>query len=104
MVILRDQIPIIWQGIGRHMEEKGISPSEVARYVGLSRENIVKGLKGEFIWLSSNQLALFVDYFGLRNARTKSFEDTADMLTDEERIDLLTAPLREEPRQSTLWK
>jgi hypothetical protein len=104
MVILHEQIPIIWRGIRRHMEEKNISASEIAYSVGLSREAVVKGLKGEFVWLASNHLPLFVDYFGLRNGRSKSFEDTADILTDEECIELLIAPLKEEPRQSTLWE
>lgn len=103
MVILQNQIPIIWQGIAWWMKEKNISPAEIAPKTGFSIERLVKGIKGEFVWLSSNQLTLFVDYFGLRNARNRSYEDIADILSDEECIDLLTAPLREQPRQRNLW-
>jgi len=103
MVILQNQIPNIWKGIAWWMEEKKISPAEIAPYVGFLKEIIVKGLKGEFVWLSSNQLHLFVEYFGLRNPRNRNFEDISDILDDEECIDLLTAPLREKPHQVKLW-
>jgi hypothetical protein len=103
MVILQDQISFIWQGIAWWMKEKNISPVEIAPKIGFSTENFVKGLKGEFVQLATDHLHLLVDYFGLRNARNRNFEDIADILTDEECIDLLTAPLMEQPRQHNLW-
>ena len=104
MVITSDQIPIIWQGIDRWMKIKDITPSELARLTGISEESIKSGIKGIYIQLSSWDLPRFVDAFGLRNARNRSFEDFADVLTDEECIQLLTAPLNEEqPRQRNLF-
>ena len=104
MGIVPEQIPIIWRGIAWRMKNKGITPTELARLTGCSKERIERGIRGEFEWLSSDLLPNFVDAFGLRNARNRSFEDFADILTDEESIQLLTAPLKEEqPRQSNLW-
>ena len=83
---------------------KGIVSAELARLTGCSKKRIERGIRGEFEWLSSDLLPHFVDAFGLRNARNRSFEDFADILTDEECIQLLTASLKEEhPRQRNLW-
>lgn len=104
MVILSHQIPVIWQGIFSWMKIKSISPSALARLTGLSEESIKNGIKGVYIQLSSDDLPRFVDAFGLSNARNRNFEDFADILTDEECIQLLTEPLREEqPHQHNFW-
>jgi len=103
MVIIQDQIPIIWQGISKWMEILNITPADLARVTGYSEETIKRGCKSRLERLSSNMLPSFVDAFGLRNARNRSFEDTADILTDEECIELLTASLRNQPKQNTLW-
>ena len=104
MVIKPEQIPIIWQGILQWIKIKNIKPAELARITGLSKESIERGIKGEYVQLSSYILPNIVDAFGLRNARNRSFEDVAEILTDEECIQLLTEPLKEEhPRQRNLW-
>jgi hypothetical protein len=103
MVIPQEQIPLVWQGIKKCMEILNITPAILARVTGYSEETIRRGCRNGDERLASYMLPVFVDAFGLRNARNRSFEDTADLLTDEECIELLTEPLRQKPHQSNMW-
>lgn len=98
-----NEIKNIWQGICWWMNNKGIPPAELSRLTGFPQARIEMGIRGELERPSSDFVHACVDVFGLRNARNRSFEDTADILTDEECISLLTAPLREKPRQGNFW-
>ncbi len=103
MGIEPNRFSIIWEAIYWWMKAKDISPAELARLTRYPIYRIKKGIKEKTEWLTSDFVHTCVDCFGLRNARNRSFEDTADVLTDEECIQLLTSPLTMRPRQGTLW-
>ncbi len=84
MGIQPEQIQIIWQGILFWMKEKKISPSQLVNLTNSSLYSIEKGIEGNFEWPTSDFIHSCVDAFGLRNARNRSNEETADILSDEE--------------------
>lgn len=104
MGINPNQFPIIWRAIRWWMKRKQIKPATLSRLTGYSIERIQKGIRGETEWLSSDFVHACVDVFGLRNARNRSIEDTADVLTDEECIQLLISPLTTPPDQGSFWE
>ena len=103
MGIKPNQFPIIWRAIRWWMRNKGINPAELYHLTGYSKYRIENGIRGETEWLTSDFLHSCVDVFGLRSSRQRGIEDTIDVLTDEECIELLTAPLRTVPLQGHLW-
>jgi hypothetical protein len=103
MGIIPEQFVIVWQGIASWMERKGINPATLSFYTGYSQARIVRGIRGEREEVTSGFVHACVDFFGLRNSRMRGIEDTADILTDEECVELLTAPLKNNPRQGKLW-
>jgi hypothetical protein len=103
MGIKPNQFPIIWQAIRDWMLNKGINSARLSHLTGYSKDRIENGIKNETEWITSDFLHSCVDHFGLRSSRQRGFEDTIDVLTDEECIELLTAPLRTIPLQGHLW-
>jgi hypothetical protein len=109
MGILPNQYPTIWEGICWWMKKiemmKGIeiSPAVLARLTGFPLDRIQRGVRDWAEPITSDFIHNCVDVFGLRNARNRSFEDTADSLSDEECIELLTAPLKNQSRQGNFW-
>jgi len=98
-----NQFPIIWKGICWWMNEKGIIPAHLALLTGYSKGRIERGIRGEPEWISSDFVHACVDVFGLRLSRQRGIEETADVLTDEECVRLLTEPLRIHARQANFW-
>jgi hypothetical protein len=103
MGISPNQFRIIWEAIYAWMKAKDTSPAELSRLTGYPVYRIEKGIKEKTEWLTSDFVHACVDVFGLRNARNRSFEDIADVLTDEECIQLLTSILTIAPRQGKFW-
>lgn len=103
MGIRPDQFRIIWQAIVWWMDEKGVTPTYLHFQTGYSEERIRRGLNGEPVPIESDFLHSCVGVFGLRSARTRTYEDTEDVMTDEECIEVLTVPLRTTSRQGHLW-
>ena len=87
----------IWQGIRWWMQKLGLTPSELAFRASFSVDFIKRGIGGEPVPIR-HALRNFVEAFGLKSARQKGYEDTADVLTDDEYKQLLK-PLR----QDDLW-
>ena len=104
MGINPNQFPLIWEAIFSWMKKYGIEPAGLAGLTGYPKYRIEEGIRNGTEWLTSDFIHACVDVFGLRNARNRSFEDTADVLTDEECIQLLTSPLTMPPRQGNFWK
>ncbi|MBA7581144.1 hypothetical protein ES708_23046 [subsurface metagenome] len=104
MGINPSQFPIIWQGIRYWMVRKQIAPAKLSSLTGYSTDRIEKGIGGGTEWLSSDFVHDCVDAFGLISARNRSVEDTADVFTDEECIQLLTSPLKVSPHQGGFWE
>ncbi len=103
MGIEPNQFPIIWRAIRWWMRNKVINPVELFSLTGCSKYSIENGIRSGTEWLTSDFLHSCVDVFGLRSSRQRGIEDTVDVLTDEECIELLTAPLRAAPLQGHLW-
>ena len=89
---------IIWQGILGWMDKKGMTSATLARLTGHGEDRIERGIRAEPEPLSSDFLHACVDAFGLRSSRQRGIEDTADVLTDDECIELLMQTLIKRPR------
>ncbi len=103
MGIIPNQYPVIWQAIRWWMEKKLWDSAELALQTGYSKARIERGIRGEPEPPTSDFLHSCVDVFGLRASRQRGIEETADVLTDEECVYLLTEPLRIHVRQASLW-
>ncbi len=103
MGIEPNQFPAIWRAIHWWMHNKGINPAELSFRAKYPKYSIENGIRSGTEWLTSYFLHSCVDVFGLRSSRQRGIEDTADVLTDEECIKLLTAPLKTAPVQGHLW-
>lgn len=103
MGIKPNQFPIIWEAIRCWIHSKGINAAELSLLTGYSKYRIENGIRSGTEWLTSDFLHSCVDVFGLRFSRQRGIEDTTDILTDEECIEVLTARLRTTPSQGYLW-
>lgn len=91
-----------WQGIGFWMNERSIGLQALANATGYSKDRIEGGLRGEIVRPPSDFLHACVKVFGLTSARAKFFEETDDILSDDECMELLRFPTMP-PRQANLW-
>jgi len=101
MGIHPNQFPIIWQGIGWWLGERGFSVASLASNTSYSRQRIERGIRKGDEWIESDFLHDCVEFFGFQFRRGS--EDYVEVLSDEECIELLTAPLRERPPKSRLF-
>ena len=92
-----------WQGIDYRMKERGIGPRALANATRHPKDRIERGLRGEPEPLPSYFLHACVNVFGLKSARAKFFEETDDILSDDECMALLRRPSAISPRQGNLW-
>ena len=92
-----------WEGIAYWMEERGVSPQALARSTGYPEDRIERGLRGEPQPLPSYFLHACVNVFVLRSARARFFEETDDVLSDDECMAILTRPSPPSHRQGRLW-
>lgn len=93
MGILESQFGIIWRAIKYWMDKKGLYPAELVYLPGYPEHVIKRGIKNGSEWLSSDFVLHCFERLGLMSARLRGPEDTADILTDEEIVAALTAPL-----------
>ncbi len=98
-----NKIKNTWQGIGFWMNKRGIGPQALANATGYSIDRIERGLRGEREPLSSDFLHACVNAFGLISARAKFFEETDEILGDDECMELLGPLPAVPPRQGKLW-
>lgn len=103
MGIKPNQFPIIWRAICGRMKKKLWKPDYLALQTGYSKGRIERGIRDGTEPLTSDFVHACVDVFGLRNSRQRGIEDTADILTDEECVDLLTEPLTTTSHQANFW-
>jgi hypothetical protein len=85
---------IIWQAIEHWRNVKGLEPAQLVFIPGYPEHVIKRGIKNKSDWITSDFLRNCYDCFGLTSARMRSPEDDVDILTDEQIIAELTAPLR----------
>lgn len=111
MGINPNKFPIVWQAIRWWMRAKDISSAKLSLLTGYlnvkgyTEYRIENGIRNGNEWITSDFLHACVDIFGLRSSRQRGTEETDEVLTDEECIEMLTAPLRTagRPRQGQLW-
>jgi hypothetical protein len=80
-----------------------VSPEQLASKTHYSKELIERGISGELIPIPSVFLHNCVSAFGLTSARTRFFEETEDLLSDEECVSLLKPKPEMPPRQGDFW-
>jgi hypothetical protein len=90
----------IWKAIRWRMNERRITPQELARRARYSQDLIERGISGEPVPIR-HALRSFVEAFGLREGRF--YEETADSLTDDVCKKLLKPPSAMPPRQGNFW-
>ncbi len=104
MGITEDQFKIIWQAISWWKRNKGLSSAYLASLTEYPKYRIERGITGKSEWITSSFVHGCMEAFGLTIARQRGPEDTTDILTDEECVEALTAPLREIANQGRFWE
>ena len=85
---------LVCQAIEWWLDEKHITLAELARRTGYHNVALIeRRIKNRGV-LPTDFLRECVDILGLKTASRVKFEDTVDLLTDEECRELLTEPLR----------
>lgn len=103
MGIDQSQFSIIWKAVRYWLQKKGIKLRDLAQYTDLTSKQIENGIINRDEWITSQFIHTCVDRFGLTHARTRGFEELVDILTDEECIQLLVAPLTAPSEHPTIW-
>jgi hypothetical protein len=93
----------IWKAVCWRMNERRIMPQELARMTGYSKNLIEKGICGDPVPVTEDFLQNCVTAFGLTNARAMYFEDTLDILSHDELVQLIKPPPAMPPRQGNFW-
>lgn len=99
------QIPdwLVCEAIEFWLKEKDSTLAELARKAGYRNVALIERRIKNREALPTDFLRESVDILGLKAASRAKFEDTADILTDDECRELLTEPLRRKPPQGKLW-
>ena len=104
---IQDQINAIrdiWQAIRFRMNERRITPTDLALRTGYQREHIENGIRGEIIPVTLNFLRGCVAVFGLTSARAEPYENTAELLSLGECVSLLKPTPAMPPREGNFWE
>ena len=85
---------LVCEAIDWWLKEKDITLAKLARKAGYLNVALIEKLMKNRGALPTDFLRECVDILGLKTASRVKFEDTVDLLTDEECRELLTEPLR----------
>ena len=88
---------LVCEAIDRWIDEKNITLAELARKAGYLNVALIEKLMKNREALPKDFLRECVDILGLKAATRAKFEDTADLLTDDECREILTESLRRMP-------
>jgi hypothetical protein len=97
-----NNIKATWRGIRALMNRDGMTPEGLASLTRHPIDRVERGLRGELEPLPSYFLHECVSVFRLTSARAKFIEDTDDIYSDEECMELL-AQQATPPRQGNFW-
>ena len=95
---------LVCQAIEWWLNEKHITLAELARRTGYHNVALIERRIKNREALPTDFLSDCVDVFGLKTASRAKFEDTADILTDDECREHLTEPLRRMHPQGKFWE
>lgn len=93
----------LWQTIKWRMNVHRITPKVLADKTPYSKDLIDRGIGGEPVPITSDFSRACVNVFGLKSARAKYYEDTDDILSDDELETLLRPQPAMPPRQGNFW-
>ena len=93
----------VWQTIKWRMNAHRVTPKQLAYQTRYSQELIERGISGEPVPITSAFLRACVMAFGLTSGRTKYYEDTVEILSDDELKALLKPEPAMPPRQGNFW-
>jgi len=95
---------LVCEAIDWWLKEKDITLAELARKAGYLNVALIEKLMKNRGALPTDFLRECVDILGLKTATRAKFEDTADILTDDECREHLTEPLRRMHPQGKFWE
>ena len=93
----------VWQSIKWRMNVHHINPKVLAYRTPYSQDLIEKGINGEPVPITSDFLRACAMAFGLTSGRTKYYEETVEILSDDELEALLKPQSAMPPRQGNFW-
>jgi transcriptional regulator with XRE-family HTH domain len=92
----------IWRCASYWKSKLGMSSMQLAQRTGLPQDSIERGIRGQPEPVMHKLQELF-DAFGLKSTRQKSFEDTSDILSEDEYKEGLKPPPAAPPHQGSLF-
>ncbi len=92
-----------WQKIRWRMNERRITPEELAHKTQYSPDLIERGVRGEPIPITDDFIHKCVMAFNLTSSRIKYFEETVYDLPYDECIEIIGPPSAMPPRQGNFW-
>ena len=93
----------IWQMIRLRMNERHITPNELAFRTRRSKDIINKGLEGYPVEITLDFLRDCVMALNLTSGRTRFYEETEEDLSWQGCVDLLMPPPAMPPKQGNFW-
>jgi len=94
-------IKSIWRSLLGHMGKRDLRTFQISDATGYRIDLIERGLAGEPIPVTEAFIRRLVIYLGLVSGRIKRYEDTYDILTYDQCVELLKLP-EDPPQQSSL--
>ena len=98
-----NEIKNIWQTICYRMNERRLSPADLATRTRYSKQHIERGISGEVIPITFDFLRDCFVAFNLKSARAKYYEDTEEILSFQEYVEHLKPKPSMLPRQGNFW-
>jgi ribosome-binding protein aMBF1 (putative translation factor) len=92
----------IWRYVSYWKSKLGMSSMQLAQRTGLPQDIIERGIGGQPEPVMHKLQELY-DAFGLKSTRQKAFEDTSDILSEDEYKEGLKPPAPARPRQGSLF-
>ncbi len=93
----------IWQSLLGHMKERNLRTCQISDATGYRIDHIERGLAGEPIPVTYDFIRRLVIYLGLAPGHKEHYEDTYDIRTYDQCVELLKLPEEPPQQQSSLW-
>lgn len=97
------EIKNIWQAICLRMNERRLTPADLAYKTGYSKNHIERGIEGEPIPITDDFIHKCVMAFGLTSGRARYYEETVDILSYDECVKLIKPAPSMPHRQGNFW-
>ena len=84
---------LVWEGIAWWMQKRRVTEEWLNAYTKYGLDKIRRGISSRSEWITSEFIHECVHVLGVTPGRNRSADDLVDALSDEECVQLLTAPL-----------